>query len=334
MPSMTADSGMQPNSSGSGRSPMPSGGKKPFGSTPPCTTFCTSPATGPSVRERPLGCRFGITKPPLRSPCLPKSSLAMSFDAAMFMNTWPVFGASKPRARKVSFQATRLNRSVPVSCAIVATRTLARSTLGKNIGRARSGVQALNAKNEAPPSGCAGTCTPKVSCETSSAVSPGCWLTAKAMRWRFRSATARSAGPASAAGGPTYFIHSFFAQIAHWAAPVLLPSVACNGRSFLPTCLRGLAIELLMKISGSSNWIGLPSRSVPTMRNLNGAMFAPLPSEGQNISWPLPGGVTWQSSGLARSGVTVVSMRTWVNGKPFFTASLSAPYGLSPAPST
>ena len=80
-----------------------------------------------------------------------------------------------------------------------------------------------------------------------------------------------------------------------------------------------------MKISGISNSTLRPSRSVADIRNLNGSGVSPGPTAGQNSSWSLPS--ICVRLGWLRSGVTVVSMRTWVNGNSFFTRWLFAPYG-------
>ena len=98
--SITALSGMQPNSSGSGRSPRPPvAGKKPVGLTLPASTSPTGPAVGPNARDSALGLRLGITKPPLRSPCFEKSSFAMSGVSTTSANTSPLFDAALKPSR-------------------------------------------------------------------------------------------------------------------------------------------------------------------------------------------------------------------------------------------
>ncbi len=74
--SMTSPSGMQPNSSGRGRSEDRTLGKMSGPFILPATKSVTLPLTGPAMRDRAEGRRFGWTNPPARSPCAEKFSTA------------------------------------------------------------------------------------------------------------------------------------------------------------------------------------------------------------------------------------------------------------------
>ena len=65
-----------------------------------------------------------------------------------------------------------------------------------------------------------------------------------------------------------------------------------------------------MKIIGNSNCVRRPSMSVATQRNANGTP----PTHGQNRLWPLLPIAAAGLSGGSRSGVTVVTRRTLLNG--------------------
>jgi len=77
----------------------------------------------------------------------------------------------------------------------------------------------------------------------------------------------------------------------------------------------GAAMVLSMKIMGSEKATRRPSRSVATQSNSNGAPF----TQGQNRTWP-KGSLAFLGmrlaglSGVSRSGVRGVRMRTRVNG--------------------